>query len=356
MKQLDLPAVALIFGGRGFEHDVSVESAKFVLPLIPTDKYTPIPILISESGEWLTTDPTSDDTRLTARLSLRVFPFPKGKNDSHGNLITERGDLIRVDAAIPLLHGDHGEDGEIQGVLCAAGIPFVGCSTVAGAVSADKEYTKLVAESIGITTARGITFSAARARLDTNAVLSECETALGYPLFVKPTTLGSSIGASEAFDRGALVTAIENAVMTGVDRILVEKYVRKTRELECAYLSIPGSDPILSIGEIRCEGSYDYTKKYLSGDACVLDCAGISDSTDRLIRSSVLRLAEALGIRDLCRFDFFECEDGSIIFNEVNTMPGFTRSSLYPALIKKCGMDNRMLIDALIRASLTRGA
>ena len=355
MKQLNLPAVALIFGGRGFEHDVSVEGAKFMFPLIPTDKYTPIPILISKSGEWLTVAP-KDRNDGSMHLSHRVFPYPTADGKPHGSLITEDGDLIPIHAAIPLLHGDHGEDGEIQGLLTAARIPFVGCAPLASAICSDKAYTKLVAESIGIPTARGITFSRSRFGFDTASIISECESSLGYPVFVKPTALGSSIGASEAFDREMLSSALSVAIETGVDRILVEVYVRKLRELECAYLSLPDREPILSIGEISCEGSYDYTKKYLSSSARVRDSASLSESADSLIRSCVHRLAPALGVRDLCRFDFFECEDGNIIFNEVNTMPGFTPTSLYPALIRRCGIEPRELVESLIRTAINRGA
>lgn len=352
MKQNEKPTVALIFGGRGFEHDVSVEGAKFMLPLIDTERFNPLPVLITKRGEWLTL-PLSGDGNRKDTLSRRVTPIA-GENTSapHG-LCDLSCEFIPVDLAIPLLHGDHGEDGEISAVLESAGIPYVGCDVISGAVAIDKVYTKILAKHLDIPIAP---FRLLTLRSEpTDSDISECESELGYPMFIKPARLGSSFGASSAGDRTELKRALREAHATGEERILVEKKVQIMRELECAYLSVPDQKEVYSIGEIRVGASYDFNKKYLDTSSVTLNP---HPELPGEIRSNILRytqdLAALIGVRDLSRFDFFEDSEGNILFNELNTFPGFTASSMFPMLMEVEGITNKELISLLISAALSR--
>ena len=353
MKPRIKPTVALIFGGRGCEHDVSVEGAKFMLPLIDTERYNPLPILITRCGEWLTLQDV-EAKALPAALIRRVIPSTVTPDTTSRGLIDESGRLIPIDAIIPLLHGDHGEDGEIAGVLESSGIPYVGCDVVSGAIAIDKVCTKILAEHLGIPTAR-YKLLVTDDRDPGEDYLSECESALGYPMFVKPARLGSSFGASKANDRPELIAAIRTALATGDGRILIERCVNISRELECAYLSTPERRDVLSIGEIKLRGSYDFNKKYLDTSTVTLNPRPtLSDTARDKILSYSRRLATLIGVRDLSRFDFFEDTDGEILFNELNTFPGFTASSMYPMLMEVEGITNKALVSLLISSALSR--
>ena len=345
--------VALIFGGRGFEHEVSVEGAKFVYPEIDRALYKKIPIFISKRGDWLIpkeSEATPEALSLGECEALVAFP---GVNEGLGGLITENG-FIPVSAAIPLIHGDLGEDGVIAGTLENAKIPYVGCDTATSAALSDKAYTKCIAERLGIKTAPWV-YSVNE---DAESARYRAEEELGYPMFIKPARLGSSVGAGEVACKDGFVPLFDRASSLGGGRVIIEKRISVKKELECAYFGTKNKHLFTSVGEISFEkGFYDYESKY-SGSSCarVLDNAEISAPTALVVRDLARKLTSFFGVRDMCRIDFFLSEEGEILFNEINTVPGFTENSLYPRLLMRSGIRLSEALGAFIESALTRKA
>lgn len=325
--------VALIYGGEGFEHDISVSSAKNLLAFIDKSKYSVISVFISKSGEWF----IENDAE-------KIMAFPacfSGKGGLFAN-----GRLIPIDVAIPALHGDLGEDGVITGALRAAHIKFIGCGVLAGAVCADKIVTKMLADALKIPTAKWIFSETESAK----TVKSRSEAQLSYPLFIKPAALGSSIGISKVEKSEDFVAAYKKA-RESCKRILIEEAAEVECELECAYLSLNGEDRF-AVGKILCDGKfYDFNEKYNSFTATQtrLTTSSVADSVIEMAR----RLKDAASVTGLARFDFFLCKNGEILFNEINTFPGMTSTSLYPSLTLDMGLKegefiNRLLSEALL--------
>jgi len=322
--------VALIYGGQGKEHDVSVEGAKYLLGLIDTDKYIPYPILIDGSGVW-----KKDGVK-------EVFPKPCG-------IISEGGRDIKIDVAFPLLHGDFGEDGSIQGLLSILGFRFVGTELHAGAIGSDKHFTKLVANSIGIRTVKAILPDAGESA---EQVLKRAEGEIGFPMFIKPRRLGSSVGAGVAYTEKEFRELYSLAYSLGEGKVLIEEYIENKRELECAYLGTREGEIFTHPGEVICRGVYGYKEKYSKATEVRLSVrADIDAELSRQIIESSKKIAHALGVRQISRLDFF-LSDGVLYFNEINTMPGFTEGSLYPKMLDAHGISPRELIDRLIEDAL----
>ncbi len=339
------PSVALIFGGRGYEHSVSLGGAEYVFPLIDLQGYRKIPVFIKKDGTWVI--PTLRDLPCCIRALIdEAIPteecFPAYRN-SAGGLQTESA-FLPIASAFPLLHGDFGEDGVVQGALENANIPYVGCNTLTSAVTRDKCYVKLIARHLGIPTAKWVYVTEkCRERID------EAESALGYPMFVKPARLGSSVGAGIARCRKELEKALEHALSVGSGRALVEELIDVEKELECGYFRVKRKELFTNIGEISFNGNfYDYETKYLSEAARVSPRADLTEAETAKIHGYSSRLAGYLGLRGLSRIDFFRSEDGKIYFNEINTMPGFTETSLYPRLVSESGISPSELINRLI--------
>ncbi len=329
--------IALIYGGAGAEHEVSLMGAEHLLGLIDREKYIPYPILITKGGAWLAEGDPEREIRI--RLGER------------GGTLTEGDKAIPIAAAFPLLHGDFGEDGCVQGLLECARIPYVGSRVTAGALSADKILTKDVARTLGIPVARGVEITDA---LPSAQAMSLAEGEVGYPMFIKPSGLGSSVGAHAVFCRDEFAPAYLDATECGTGRVLIEEYIEDKREIECAYLSYGGRDIFTHPGEILSSGFYDYSEKYSEDSRTkTLVRADIPKSVaERIIRFSRM-LVLHIGIRHLARIDFF-LSGTEVLFNEVNTMPGFTASSLYPALIGELGISGTELITSLIEGAIGR--
>lgn len=323
--------VALIYGGRGREWEVSVRGMRHVLPLIDREKYEIIPIFIDKYGRWLIDE-------------KEVCPH-RG-----AFLCAESGEVTRVDCAIPLLHGDFGEDGRVQGALECADIPYVGCDVSAGAVCRDKAFVKMIAKGLGLPTLpfllilrdEGIDYATRRA-----------EDSFSYPMFIKPTSLGSSVGVGSAESRRELVSALTVA-FTLSDRVIIEPCLTYKRELECGYFRVKGKELFTNPGEILYNGLYGYDEKYISGEVGLAIRADIPDGQRELIREYSRRLVRALGVRDIARVDFFLTEE-KIYFNEINTMPGFTDGSLYARMIEAEGISEGRLFGLLIDSCIARG-
>lgn len=326
--------IAVIYGGEGLEHDVSVMGYRNLSGLINREKYDLYEIFIDRSGAWYF---------IRADESYPTFPVKLG--DKSGFLVGGR--IICCDVAFPLLHGDMGEDGNIQGLLRAAEIPFVGEDARVGAICSDKDATKRIAESLGISVAEGITL--VDATLD--EALTRVRETLSYPLFVKPATLGSSFGASAVFSEEELVIAYKRAKELD-RRVLIERLVSPKRELECAVLGVRSGFVITAPGEIIISGSYGYNEKYKQPTRLSVR-ADIPDGVARKIADASSRLVFGLGIRSMSRIDFFLSGD-KLILNEINTMPGLTGGSLYLKMLAEHGIAPEMAIDTLIDSALER--
>ncbi len=328
--------LAVIYGGAGREHDVSVMGYRNLVRIIEGAGYGIYEIFIDRSGAWY---------YIHGDESYPTFPVRLGATS--GFLV--RGRVLPCLCALPLLHGDMGEDGNIQGLLRSSGIPFVGEGTLTGALASDKAYTKTVAESAGVPTVKGITL------IDEpiESAIETVERELDYPVFVKPASLGSSVGIGRAGTRDELVSAYSDALSFD-KRVLVEELVSPKRELECAVLKTPSGFVITPPSEIIISGEYGYNEKYklMTRLEVVSD---VSSSVKDKLHEYCERLIHAMGIESMSRIDFFLSEN-NIFFNEINTMPGFTKDSLYLKMLGEVGIPPERVIDTLVNSALVRGS
>ncbi|MBR2342775.1 MAG: D-alanine--D-alanine ligase [Clostridia bacterium] len=334
--------LAIIYGGRGAEHDISRRSAEYLISLAEKKRgIRLLRVLIDRAGEWFIEDGANRRPTYPVRLLGRSGLFLDGK-------------IIAVDAALPVLHGDFGEDGSVQGALECAGITYAGSGVFGSAAALDKCHTKIVAERLGIPTVEWVEVHTEGDATRLGSAVSEAEEKIGYPMFVKPICLGSSIGAAVVRRRSELRSAIATAATLGDGRALVERLVEDKRELECALIVKGGELLVSHPAEVLSHGFYSFTGKYSENTPVELrifadvnsECAGRLAAYSR-------ELFFALSLRDLARIDFFLSGDG-IYLNEVNTMPGFTGGSLYPRLIDSLGISPEEQLDILIGAALSR--
>ena len=351
--------VAVIYGGRSSEHGISVVSAGSVLGALDPAKYEAIPIGITPDGTWVLTD--ADPAQL--RISDRALPeVAKGvpvvlppDPVRHALVSLDPGSALQaiadVDVVFPVLHGRFGEDGTIQGMLEMAGVPYVGPGVFASAAAMDKAFTKKLLAADGLPVGD---YQVLR-RGDSVAAVELAH--LGLPVFVKPARAGSSVGISKVTDWGLLRDAVA-AAFEHDDKVLVEAAV-PGREIECGVLEDTDGRPIASLpAEIRLVRGhdwYDFDAKYLD-DACEFDVpAGIGAELTAKVQALACRAFTALDCVGLARVDFFIRPEGTVIVNEVNTMPGFTPISMFPRMWAASGIDYRELVDRLIQAALRRG-
>ena len=323
--------VALISGGMGCEHDVSVQSAKNLSGLIDRSRYEVLDVFIDRDGAWY------------IREGGRLTPtFPTRLGDAHGFIYGTR--IIGTSVAIPCLHGELGEDGNVQGALTLAGISYVGEDVYASAAAQDKIYTKLCAESLGIPTAPFVFFDGEAA----HEARAETEARLGYPVIIKPARLGSSHGIKIARCAEEFGTAYaEASAYSG--RLLVEALIDLDHELECAYLlgRYAPYGRVLSGG-----GFYGYEEKYGGGTPTEIS-RGKAPETERRASEYAKALVHALGIRTLSRIDFLVTSDGKLYFNEINAFPGMTDTSLFPRLTEEMSLKRGEFIDLLIEDAIS---
>ena len=345
MKQ----TVALIFGGEGFERHISELSAENLYRAIDKTLYDVLLVGISPRGEWYFCDGNVQKLRNGEWLSdsRELFPTYPVKLRERSGLLSE-GEILDIACAIPCLHGDGGEDGIIQGALRAAHINYVGQDVYASAMTADKAYTKTVAEHLSIPTAKWTL-------LTTSDVKEAARTAeeLGFPLFLKPARLGSSIGAHPVRDLKDFLDAFLDAREYD-ERILCEELIPIKYELECAFLKTESKTHIAPFGRISADGFYDFGTKYESKGSPKIDADGESEYVTDLAHEYSERLADFIGLSDLGRIDFFVSTDGKLYFNEINTFPGMTAKSLYPRLTERMGLLPGEFINQLIEAKIDR--
>jgi D-alanine-D-alanine ligase len=358
--------VAIIFGGKSAEHEVSLQSAKNVYEAIDREKYNPILIGIDKDGHWTLPEQsrfllnTENPKLIALNRSRELVTFAP---ESGGRISSVAGSSERsvpdgaidlpfdgtIDVAFPILHGPMGEDGTVQGLLKLANIPFVGASVLGSAVGMDKDVMKRLLRDAGIPTAR---FIALRSD-DPVPAWTEATEKLGTPLFVKPANMGSSVGVAKAQDQRGYLEAVEQAFRFDL-KIVIEETI-SGRELECAVLG--NSRPEASVvGEIvPSREFYSYEAKYIDEHGAVLSIpADIPPETSEEARALAVRAFTALSCEGLGRVDMFLKPDGRIVVNEINTIPGFTRISMYPKLWEASGVSYTELIDKLIRLAIER--
>ena len=376
--------VGIVYGGRSGEHQVSLATAFSVLSNIDYEKYELFPFYILQNGEWraghkLTGPPASqqqlllEDSRHVSRtqavgqllngasgavgkaaaseLSASSEASSMQEHEHHASLTSEWPS--EMDVMFPLLHGTFGEDGTIQGLFEMAGLPYVGAGVLASATGMDKIIMKKLFAQEGLPQCIYRGFTRRDWEKDQSYYILEIETALGYPCFVKPANLGSSVGITKAHNREQLLEAVQLAFR--YDRKVIVEELVEGREIE---VSVLGNDePIASLpGEVVSSNEfYDYKAKYVDGKSAMIIPADITPEQTEQVRSLALRAFRAIDGAGLCRADFFLREsDGAFLINEVNTMPGFTPYSMYPLLWKESGKSYRELLDDLIRLAIER--
>lgn len=347
-------SVCILFGGISPEHEVSLRSAESVLNNIDHDKYNVFPVGITKEGDWVLFG-----GRDYSMLPAGTWQSYDGNRRAalspvHGQgLLSFENDCVvreRIDVAFPVLHGANGEDGAIQGLLQIAGIPYVGPHIAASAACMDKCMTKLVADQAGVRQAAWILVTRAAYDRNVDSVVETVETKFTYPVFVKPAGTGSSVGVSKARDREGLIQALEAALIYD-KKVLVEEFI-DGQEVECAVLG--NETPMASVcGEIVSGADfYDYEAKYVSDCSQLYIPARIDDEVAEQVRETAVKIYEALGCCGLSRVDFFVKKDGEVVFNEINTIPGFTSISMYPKLFEASGIPYPELIDKLLELAM----
>lgn len=350
--------VGLLFGGKSGEHEVSLQSAASILSAIDRAKYRVIPIGITKEGRWRA-DPGFLEGEFTRILQQGAPVLLPAEPNLSGQLIQldasggRRGKRTSVDVVFPVLHGPFGEDGTIQGLLELSDIPYVGAGVLGSAVAMDKDVMKRLFQQAGLPTAPFLAFQWDHWRNRARELEQEVAVKLGYPCFVKPANLGSSIGISKAEGAEDLSKAL--ALAGEFDEKVIVETALDAREIECSVLG--NTDPQASLpGEIIPRtGFYDYQAKYLDDSAELVVPALLRPEQVENIQDLALRSFQTLECRGLARVDFFlERTTEEIYVNEINTIPGFTSISMYPKLWQVSGLPYSELIDRLIQLALER--
>jgi D-alanine-D-alanine ligase len=360
------PRVAVVFGGRSSEHAVSCATAAGVLRAIDRDRYDVLPIGITRDGQWVLAADDPARFELSAGRTPEVEPsaahvvLPLSTRES-ALTVLEPGqpprELGDVDVVLPLLHGPFGEDGTLQGFLELSDVRYVGSGVFASAAGMDKHYMKVVFAGHGIPVGPYAVITDRAWRSDRAAALEACA-GLAYPVFVKPARAGSSMGITRVEDPSGLEAAVESA-REHDPKVLVEAGIAG-REIECAVLEGRGTDaPRTSqVGEIVVHDNhtfYDFEAKYLAGTDVDLSCpADVPPAVSAEVRRLAAAAFEALGCEGLARVDCFYADDGRLLVNEINTMPGFTPTSMYPQMWAASGLAYPDLIDELLTLALER--
>jgi D-alanine-D-alanine ligase len=332
--------VAVIAGGRSSEHEISLASARSVLEALDPERYEVTTVAIERSGRWAV---EPEGGRALERASVPGTQSPVGSLPVVADSAPAAA-LGAVDVALPILHGPFGEDGTVQGLLELAGVPYVGAGVAASALCMDKDLFKAVLRDRGIPVARNVTLRLGDA----------LRNPFGYPVFVKPARLGSSVGISKAHDEAELETAVALARRHD-EKVLVEEFVAGT-EVECGVLGNLRPPPLASVvGEIVPHAEwYDYAAKYDEGGSDIVVPARLPDETAARVQELAIDAFVATECEGMARVDFFVRADGEVVVNELNTIPGFTPTSVYARLFDASGIPYAELLDRLIRLALER--
>ena len=358
--------VAVVFGGRSSEHAVSCSTAASFLASIDRNRYEVVPIGIAPDGRWVTVVDDPEPLRLTASQTPAVdgdapHVLVPTSTDDRTLIVVEPGQLPRtlgeVDVVFPLLHGPFGEDGTIQGLFDLTDIRYVGSGVAASAAMMDKHLMKVLLAGAGLPIGPYTVITDKEGRRDKAACL-DAVAGLEWPVFVKPSRAGSSMGITKVTHPNDLEAAIE-AAREHDPKVVVETAI-VGREIECGVLEGRGHDPARAsvVGECRVVQNhefYDFEAKYIAADDVELTTpADVPDSVAEQIREYAVRAFEAAGCEGLARVDFFYTDRGDVVLNEVNTMPGFTPTSMFPRMWAATGIEYSDLIDELIALALER--
>ncbi|WP_426243982.1 D-alanine--D-alanine ligase family protein [Nocardioides sp. LHG3406-4] len=362
------PRVAVVFGGRSSEHAISCITAGSVMDAIDRDVYDVVPVGIALDGRWVL---ESSDTSRLQLTTADALPQVDGdlaglallREEGHTDIVVSEPSapprtLGEVDVVFPVLHGPWGEDGTIQGMFEMAGVRYVGAGVLASAVSMDKAYMKVILEAAGLPTMPGVIVTEREWRADA-AECRERIAALGFPAFAKPARGGSSIGISKVHDAGEVDEALDEAFRHD-PKVLVEAAAVGAREIECGVLgTLDGGVETSRPAEIRIGGDhefYDFAAKYLPEEHTELDVpADLPAEVEERMRALAVRAFEAVSGEGLARVDFFVMPDHSLVVNELNTMPGFTPTSMFPRMWAESGLDYPALVDRLLTLAMQRG-
>ena len=350
--------VGILFGGKSAEHEVSLQSAKNVYDAIDKNRFDPVLIGIDKTGKWRATGDslsllnTSDPRRISLRQDgdeVALIPESAGLLAESPQSGMKKTGFGKLDVIFPILHGPFGEDGTVQGLLKLANIPFVGSGVLGSAVGMDKDVMKRLSRDAGIPIGKYI----AVRRHEAVPSFTETEAALGIPVFIKPANMGSSVGINKAHNEAEYAAAIQEAFQYDA-KIIIEEFIRG-REIECAVLG--NETPKASIpGEvIPTHEFYSYDAKYLDENGAALEIpAKLEASAQKRVQELSVKVFQTLCCDGLARVDFFLRENGEVIFNEINTMPGFTKISMYPKLWGACGIGYTDLISRLIDLAMEK--
>jgi D-alanine-D-alanine ligase len=344
--------VAILCGGRSSEHEISCISAGGVLQAIDRDLFDPIVIGITTSGRWVLIPEGFD-------LTITDGKLPKVPEDAQVVVadvagFSVAGKALNIDIVFPLLHGPYGEDGTIQGLLEIADIAYVGSGVLASAVAMDKSFAKSIFQSNGMKVAPGFTATQKQWAQNPAAIQKQADL-LGYPIFVKPARGGSSRGTSKVKNAGDFAAALIEA-HTFDPKAMIEQEI-SGMEIECAVLEINGAPQASIVGKIVIDSKYefyDFEAKYLDSSTTIELPAPISDVDSDAIRASAIDAFTSLGCSGLARVDFFLTKNGEIIINEINTMPGFTATSVFPKMWQATGVGYTDVITHLLQSALSR--
>jgi len=354
--------IGVIFGGRSGEHEVSLNSARSVLSILSSDRYTVTPIGITHEGQWVSGENVLDSLfagKTDHLTQVMLSPEPGNhwlyalRPSAHGTLIEP---LTHLDVVFPVLHGTFGEDGTLQGFLELADIAYVGAGVLGSSVGMDKALFKDVMLTHGIPVVQSITVSRKQIETNPQLVIAESEALAGYPLFVKPANLGSSVGISKCRNRSDLLEGLMEAARFD-RRVLIERGIHKPREIEFSVLG--NDDPIASIpGEIiPSDDFYSYRAKYIDGDSALIIPAELPEEMVNQMRTIAVKAYKAIDCAGMARVDFLiEGETNRFYLSEVNTIPGFTSISMYPKLWEASGLSYANLVERLIELALERKA
>ncbi|HEY4600922.1 MAG TPA: D-alanine--D-alanine ligase [Cerasibacillus sp.] len=349
-------SVGIIFGGKSAEHEVSLQSAKNIVDAIDEEKFDVVLIGIDKNGKWHVNNKQSylknadDPKHIELNESNQSVAIIPGSSD-HQFIQTETAEVLQqLDVVFPIVHGTLGEDGSLQGMLRVANLPYVGPNVLSSAICMDKDIAKRLLHDAGIKVAEGLVYTRAKKQqIDYQTVVEQ----LGLPLFIKPANQGSSVGISKVATEEEFTTAIEFAFEYD-HKIVIEEAIHG-REIECSVLG--NEDPIASVpGEILPKTAfYSYESKYIDEKGADLAIpADLTEAEVKKVQETAIHAYETLQCEGLARVDFFLTENGDLYVNEINTLPGFTKISMYPKLWEVSGISYTDLITKLIELAIKR--
>ncbi len=345
--------VLCMFGGKSTEYEVSLMSAYSILSNIDRNKYDVITLGVTKDGKWLYYEGELDKIKDGTWYTDKVYPAALIPDSGAKKLLILKDSpvYVDIDVVFPVMHGANCEDGTLQGLFEICGLPYVGPGCLSSAVAMDKVFTKLVLNNYGIPQAEFLHFTDTEISADIDGCVAKTEEKFDYPVFVKPANAGSSIGTGKARERAGLAAALVNAAKFDT-KVIVEEYIT-AKEIEVAVMGRGDSLRTSVCGEII-PGSdyYDYETKYISDVSSDAIPARIPADTAETVRALAAKIYTALDCKGLSRVDFFVTDSGRIVFNEINTLPGFTTISMYPKLFLNEGMTYSEIIDSLIALAL----